>query len=53
MTKEQKETLRDLFEGCVDLNTAWQMANIEDYAEAAKVWNRWQREMDEKGFYTF
>jgi acetone carboxylase gamma subunit len=56
MTKQQKEILRDLFEGCFDFNTAVQMigCNTRDEAKAAyRVWHHWSRQMDEQGYYTF
>jgi hypothetical protein len=56
MTATQKEALRDLFEGCFDFQSAWQMAGINTKAEftaAKRTWNRWQRQMDERGYYTF
>jgi hypothetical protein len=56
MTKTQKETLRDLFEGCFDFQSAWQMAGINNkkaFYHAKRTWSRWQRQMDERGYYTF
>jgi|688.fasta_scaffold1698766_1 hypothetical protein len=56
MTHTQKETLRDCFEGCFNFDTAWQMAGIdtkEAYVAAWRTWNKWRRQMDERGYYTF
>ncbi len=56
MTKAQKETLRDLFEGCFTFEQAVLMAGIQDmaaYHDAKSTWRRWEREMDEHGSYTF
>lgn len=55
MTKAQKATLRDLFEGYVPFMQATFMAGITatEYPDAFRTWARWAREMDERGYYTF
>ena len=59
MTKAQKETLRDCFEGCMSLSYAIGAAGIDPSANskardaAVATWRRWEREMDEEGCYTF
>lgn len=58
MTKAQKETLRDCFEGCMDFRYALAAADITDgtskaFDDAWRTWRRWELEMDEEGSYTF
>jgi hypothetical protein len=56
MNATQKETLRDLFEGSFDFQTALQMAGIDTkpaFDAAKRTWKRWQVQMDERGYYTF
>lgn len=52
---DRKLVLQDLFEGCFEFETAWQMAGYgrEQREQARRIWDRWTREMDEEGSYTF
>ena len=57
MTKTQKDTLRDCFEGCFGFRIALGMAGINEpgtaFDDAWRTWRRWETEMDEEGSYTF
>jgi hypothetical protein len=58
MTSQQKETLRDLFEGCFDFGIALEMAGLTDgtckaFEDAWRTWRRWETEMEELGSYSF
>ena len=49
-------TLQDCFEGCFAFETAWGRSGLEyagvAIAKARARWNRWQRELDEQGYFT-
>lgn len=57
MNNDQKEILRDCFEGCMSADYA--IALIAEIAgpraarDAIWTWERWEREIDEEGCYTF
>jgi hypothetical protein len=58
MNDQQKETLRDCFEGCMPFEYALGAADIDGNnigacSKALATWQRWNREMDEEGYYTF
>ena len=58
MTQDQKETLRDCFEGCMPFEYALGAANIDGNnigacSKALATWQRWTREFEEEGFYIY
>ena len=56
MTPEQKDTLRDCFEGCMSYEYAVAAAGLQTQQavrDAFYTWRRWTMQMDEVGHYTF
>ena len=55
ITQQQKEILRDCFEGCMPLNHALEILSLDTIKadKATAIWRRWTHEMDEEGYYTF
>tara|TARA_R110000868_G_scaffold47564_2_gene155791 strand:- start:1227 stop:1394 length:168 start_codon:yes stop_codon:yes gene_type:complete len=55
MNDQQKETLRDCFEGCMSLNHALAILDLNTIQadKATAIWRKWQYEIDEIGHYTF
>jgi hypothetical protein len=55
MNDQQKEILRDCFEGCMPLNYALEILSLDTIKadKATAIWRRWTHEMDEEGYYTF
>ena len=55
LNDQQKETLQDCFEGCMSLDYALAILDLDTIQadKATAIWRRWQYEMDEEGYYTF
>lgn len=55
MTQQQKEILRDCFEGCMPFHYAVEIiaANRKAAQDAMETWARWTVEMEEEGYYIF
>ena len=54
MSQDQKETLRDCFEGCMPFKYAVEIvADGRVAADAMQTWARWTREFEEEGFYVY
>lgn len=53
VSADQKRQLRDCFEGVWDRDFALAACGLADSAVARRLWNRWAREFEETGSYTF
>lgn len=55
MNQQQKEILRDCFEGCMPFEYAVQIIEAGDKAasDAMATWARWTVEMEEEGYYIY
>ena len=53
MTKTQRQGLADCFEGCWDKESALELLGLEASPIASALWDRWQSQMDEQGYYIF
>lgn len=54
MTQDQKETLRDCFEGCMPFKYAVEIiADGRIASDAMQTWARWTREFEQEGFYIY